>query len=315
MNFKEVRMGRAYRSDVAPVQILLRKLGHNIRVDGDFGRKTLSAVKSFQGNSNLIPDGEVGEKTWKALVARTGVNKLNIDESMYAFSCLWNPNPKQTPYYKEKCHKDITFLHHTASDGNPYKVRDWFSMKKGVATTFVLGGHKEYDGVLLQLFEDIDHWGYHINMKDNIKVYGSSSKSSHDRNRDHENKFAKRTLSLEVCNWGYLEKRGNSFYVAGHNMRVPDDQVIDYERVYGKSFRGQRYFQRYTDKQIKGIKEFVEKSMIYTNGKIDKPVDLRWFDYSWEAAWQMKKVMVHSNVRSKTDLHPQPELIEMLNSI
>jgi hypothetical protein len=40
----------------------------NSGVDGDFGPKTLRAVKQFQRDEGLAVDGVVGPKTWKALV-------------------------------------------------------------------------------------------------------------------------------------------------------------------------------------------------------------------------------------------------------
>lgn len=36
--------------------------------DGDFGKETLSAVKKYQMNKGLSPDGVVGEKTWAKLL-------------------------------------------------------------------------------------------------------------------------------------------------------------------------------------------------------------------------------------------------------
>lgn len=37
------------------------------KIDGDFGQKTLEAVKAFQAEHNLVIDGIVGAKTWAAL--------------------------------------------------------------------------------------------------------------------------------------------------------------------------------------------------------------------------------------------------------
>jgi peptidoglycan hydrolase-like protein with peptidoglycan-binding domain len=47
------------------VEAVQRRLG--IGVDGDFGAKTEAAVKEFQRNRGLDPDGVVGKQTWAAL--------------------------------------------------------------------------------------------------------------------------------------------------------------------------------------------------------------------------------------------------------
>ena len=39
-----------------------------LTVDGDFGDKTLVAVKAFQTRNGLTVDGEVGPKTWAAII-------------------------------------------------------------------------------------------------------------------------------------------------------------------------------------------------------------------------------------------------------
>lgn len=36
--------------------------------DGVFGKVTLNAVKQFQANNGLVPDGIVGPRTWRALL-------------------------------------------------------------------------------------------------------------------------------------------------------------------------------------------------------------------------------------------------------
>jgi len=54
---------------VREVQALLAMDGFNVKVDGDFGPATKTAVKAFQGSNMLAADGVVGPKTQAALSA------------------------------------------------------------------------------------------------------------------------------------------------------------------------------------------------------------------------------------------------------
>ncbi len=56
---------------VRELQLLLRRAGHSILIDGDFGPATKRAVLNFQRDSGLIADGVVGPATWAALEAKT----------------------------------------------------------------------------------------------------------------------------------------------------------------------------------------------------------------------------------------------------
>lgn len=57
---------------VSKLQLMLnqRRTSPTLVVDGDFGPKTETAVKNYQGNENLAVDGVVGEKTWTSLLSR-----------------------------------------------------------------------------------------------------------------------------------------------------------------------------------------------------------------------------------------------------
>lgn len=58
-------------NSVKSLQILLNGLGYSCgNVDGDFGAKTLAAVKKFQSAKKLSVDGSVGAQTWSALLGR-----------------------------------------------------------------------------------------------------------------------------------------------------------------------------------------------------------------------------------------------------
>ena len=53
---------------VKTLQYLLRERGHTVDVDGIFGPATDAAVRAFQQEKNLAVDGDVGPKTWAALI-------------------------------------------------------------------------------------------------------------------------------------------------------------------------------------------------------------------------------------------------------
>ncbi|WP_194916969.1 peptidoglycan-binding protein [Catenulispora rubra] len=57
-------------SNVQAAQYLLRYHGASISADGQFGPGTLAAAKSFQSAHGLGVDGQIGPKTWSALVVQ-----------------------------------------------------------------------------------------------------------------------------------------------------------------------------------------------------------------------------------------------------
>jgi peptidoglycan hydrolase-like protein with peptidoglycan-binding domain len=59
---------------VKELQKLLNHWGCHLTIDGQFGAKTLSAVKAYQKRVFLTADGIVGNNTWQALYSGAPVN-------------------------------------------------------------------------------------------------------------------------------------------------------------------------------------------------------------------------------------------------
>ena len=56
---------------VREVQMMLEDLGYDIAIDGVYGLRTKSIIKSFQSNNGLKVDGIVGDNTFEVLKDRT----------------------------------------------------------------------------------------------------------------------------------------------------------------------------------------------------------------------------------------------------
>ncbi len=69
-----LKAGMTNRAAVKTLQTRLNalKIGGGVgKVDGDFGKKTLAAVRRFQMDNKLTVDGKVGVQTWTRLFAKT----------------------------------------------------------------------------------------------------------------------------------------------------------------------------------------------------------------------------------------------------
>ena len=63
---------------VARLQKLLNDAGYPLSIDGDFGPGTRRSVLAFQSSRGLAPDGEVGPKTWSALLDAASVSQPEL---------------------------------------------------------------------------------------------------------------------------------------------------------------------------------------------------------------------------------------------
>lgn len=194
----------------------------------------------------------------------------------------------ESQYYKEEFPKNQVVIHHTVSGSNAVRVFDgWSANQERVATAFVIAG----DGLIHQGFSS-RYWAHHL---------GTKNANNTALNRS--------SVAIEVCNWGGLTKKDGKYYSA-FNSEVPASQVIDYE----KKWRGYQYFHKYTAPQIESLRQLIV--YLCDTYKIPKTYIPTMWDINNDALAGHKGVYTHVSYRTdKSDMHPQPELIEMLKNL
>ena len=290
-------------NEVLTLQELLVKAGISLTPDGDFGNYTLAKVKEFQKKNGLVSDGIVGPSTWAALqgnliVTTSTVAKFNAGIATHALS------PKE--YMSEVHPKKTIYLHHTAGGPRPDYTIDWWKKDgksngtpRRVGTAFVIGRRSQktgdkFDGVTLRCFDE-KYWAHHLGCK--LK---------------HNKKLNQESIGLEICNYGYLEKIGDEYFF-GEKTKIPEEEVC----ILDEPWRGHRYFEKYTTKQIAETKRLILTMAHLHNIPLPNITYTReWFDLKYDAFMGKPGLWMHCNVRyDKTDCYPMPELIEMLNSL
>ena len=272
----------------------------DIKVDGIFGKGTEDAVKKFQGENYLTADGKVGPKTMKILMEKMDTDLSVIIKPKESLDIKDYYLPKRE-YINGKYNNDYIVLHHTAGYDNPKAVVDcWAKDSLGrVATEFVIGGQRctdgrsIYDGQIVRTYPE-GNQGYHIGTS------GSSYMNIH-------------SVGIELCNMGWV-KNGKTY--TGSIVRP--DQIVSLK----EPFRGYINWHKYTTKQIEVLRDLL--LYVANRDNIDLHTGIyKWiktegamkaFDFHQDAySGKVKGLITHANIRkSKYDVSPQPELIDMI---
>ena len=271
-----------------------------IKADGIFGKGTEDAVKKFQGENCLTADGKVGPKTMKILMEKMDTDLSVIIKPKESLDIKDYYLPKRE-YINGKYNNDYIVLHHTAGYDNPKAVVDcWAKDSLGrVATEFVIGGQRctdgrsIYDGQIVRTYPE-GNQGYHIGAS------GSSYMNIH-------------SVGIELCNMGWV-KNGKTY--TGSIVRP--DQIVSLK----EPFRGYINWHKYTTKQIEVLRDLL--LYVANRDNIDLHTGIyKWiktegamkaFDFHQDAySGKVKGLITHANIRkSKYDVSPQPELIDMI---
>jgi len=200
-------------------------------------------------------------------------------------------------YVPRETKKTQICLHHTVSPNNSIKgdVATWRRDKKRIATCIIIGD----DGTPYQLFSS-KYWGYHLGIKQSFFKKFNLPYQLLDDN----------CIGVEIDSAGGLTKKNGKWYDV-YGYHIPNDEVIEYTEGY----MGYYAFQKYTDEQIETVKEL----LLFWHDRYNIPLDYNddMWDISKNALSGKPGIWTHTSYRgnTKSDCHPQQELINMLKNL
>lgn len=206
----------------------------------------------------------------------------------------------ETKYFHDEYNKTQITLHHTISGpGVDGDIETWIKGKHNVGTSIIV----DRLGIPWQIFPS-KYWAYHL---------GSGNHS-----------LDKHSIGIEIDNWGglVLGDGENKMFNGKWVTTIPGKYYAYYGNVvnvmgiqeYLEGYRGYNYFEKYTTEQIKTVGEL----LLFWKNKYNIPLykNPGMFNISQDALGGKPGVWSHTSYRTdKSDIHPQPEIIEMLNTI
>lgn len=295
---KTLRKGD-FNTTVTFLNAILNRSSYSVYISPKFDENTHTRVVEFQKANGLVPDGIVGKKTWKKLFV------MGYDFNWGTTNFILDKDEWMNQYTE----KDTIYLHHTAGLHRPDYTIGWWNRdnKPGklrrVATSFVIGrrsldGNGTFDGITYRAFNEI-YWAHHLGTKLGINKA-----------------LNQKSIGIEICSLGPVTKASDgTFYFQSNTNKivVPNSDVCELK----KEWRGYKYYQKYTDKQIKECERLIlTLAKIFEIPLNDIVYDTSWFTISERAMKGDAGLWTHCNVRTdKTDCFPQPEFIAMLNGL
>jgi N-acetyl-anhydromuramyl-L-alanine amidase AmpD len=202
---------------------------------------------------------------------------------------------KDNQYFAEESPKTQVYLHHTAGNGNAEGVsKYWNGNDSRIATAFIIGEN----GTIVQCFSS-KHWAWHLGIDQEDFV----------RNGAKYSNLNKTSVGIEVCNWGYLKKKGDKYYNYAGGVVNPS-----YVTELETPFKGYKYWYKYSDAQIESLRQLI----VYLCETYGIPKEYR--SEIWaidkEAFKGTKGIFTHNSVRKdKSDMYPCPRVIKMLQNL
>lgn len=200
-------------------------------------------------------------------------------------------------YLHEPEEKKSIILHHTAGSTADGAISWWNQTPDRVGVAYVL----DRDGKIYEVF-DPSNWAFHIGI-----------------NGD-DNFYEKHSIGIEIVGLGHVEKIEGKFRFCpfGVNNKVgqrivPSEDVIELKAPY----RGQKYFHKYTDAQIKALDELIRylvKTFKITLQTETLEETLPYYPKLLKT--HDSGIYTHGMFRNdKDDIYPDTRLLDMVNKI
>jgi N-acetyl-anhydromuramyl-L-alanine amidase AmpD len=198
---------------------------------------------------------------------------------------------KDTQYYQEEFPKKQIVIHHTVSNGNAKNVIAWWGKTPArIGVAFVI----DREGIIHQCFSS-KHWAHHLGIK------GAKNKQLNQQ-----------SIGIELCAWGSLKRSDLKSGIVAQltsstGTVVPTNEVIELD----KPFRGSKYYQKYTDKQMNSLQILL--NYLCETYNIPNTYNADMWDYSRSAMNGSPGIWTHVSFRKdKSDCFPQIELIKTI---
>lgn len=137
---------------VAKIQKRLKQLGIYLGpIDLDFGGGTESAVKLFQQQNNLTPDGKVGQNTWEALFPETELPASTLINKPLLNRCLALTGAFETSTPPPECFAGLTG--DFDGQGISFGVLQW-NIKQGSLQPLLKEMDQTHSDVMNDIFQE-----------------------------------------------------------------------------------------------------------------------------------------------------------------
>lgn len=180
-------------------------------------------------------------------------------------------------YFKDIQEKDLIVLHFTAGGSASSAVSWWNKLAGRVSTPYLI----DPDGSIYELYSP-NYWAHHLGIREG----------------DPSCKNDRRSIPIEICNFGPLKPLGNTLCSWPRNFTSKYCDIAEKDKYVESVYRGFKYYAAFTEFQKVSIGYLVDELCNrYKIKRVIAPDSKRnECDVPYFSAW--KGIATHANFRS-----------------